>query len=105
MGSRNVFYIGFDLFAESKEINQKWKYAFIDSNDIAKTDFIYDDIEIFSEGFCLVQIGKEFHFLDPQLNILYTVKADNVTSFHEGSVRVDIGKKYFWINTKFEKIE
>lgn len=101
---RQVDYIGFDLFTEKKQIKRTWKYCFVDTNNTYITDLTYDDIGSFAYGYCLVQRGREFSFLDPRLTVVYTIKADYVSPFLNGEAEIQIGNKTYWINNKFEKV-
>jgi hypothetical protein len=79
------------------------KYAIFSDNDIMITNYIYDDIFSYHDGFAIVKLNNKFNFIKDNGEILFTnIWFDHISSaFNKfGLAQVCYNKKWGIVNNK-----
>jgi hypothetical protein len=92
------------------DVEQSFKYGFIDESGKFAINPMFEDARKFSEGLAAVCEGKgcyyakrdtdqkKWGFIDKQGKMIITPQFDDATEFHEGLAAVGVGGKYGYID-------
>ena len=75
-----------------------YKYVYINKKGIGVTDFIYDMVGNFSDGFAFVCLNGKIGYIDKSGNEIIPLKYDSALPFNKGIARVMVKYKNGYID-------
>lgn len=84
--------------------NIEEKYALMNTEGNLITDFIFDSIYSFNDGFAACKINNKYGLIDISGKIVIPAKYDLLGAYNDGMISVKLNNKWGYINLKNEEI-
>jgi hypothetical protein len=89
---------GIDARTPPRRIKKGEKYGLLDANGRIVLDFVYDEIDCYSEGLARYKSGGKWGYLNDRGAVRLPAVYDEAESFSEGRAKVRRGTLWTWIN-------
>ena len=83
-------------------LSKDGKWGFLSKDNTYKIDFIYDEVEEFSEGLAVVKMNEKYGYINKLGDLVIPPGFDDALSFNEGHAVVGVNEKWGMINRNGE---